>query len=349
LHSRNFNYLGSHTTLRDFANYSAVEGIYTGATIDEEYCPMHISFYPSEKMKSQYLTSTPSFAAVGAVFIFIFTSFVFILYDWTVERRQKMVMTSAEQSNAVLSTLFPTKVKQQVLDAETKDSKKTDAPTSEIEIRVSKPIADLYPDSTVLFCDIAGFTRWSSTRDPWQVFTLLETLYGEFDKIAKDRGVFKVETIGDSYVAVTGIPKPRKNHAVVMVRFARDILSRMKQVTVKLSTVIGADTDSLDLRVGLNSGATTAGVLRGDKSRFQLFGDTVNTASRMESLGVPGRIQCSQSTADLLVEEGKDAWLIEREDLINVKGKGLMQSYWITLSSGSNASGEIVVETENAS
>jgi class 3 adenylate cyclase len=76
----------------------------------------------------------------------------------------------------------------------------------------------------VLFADIAGFTAWASQRDPIQVFTLLETLYGAFDAIAEKRGVFKVETIGDCYVAVVGLPKPRKQHAVIMARFADDCL-----------------------------------------------------------------------------------------------------------------------------
>lgn len=87
----------------------------------------------------------------------------------------------------------------------------------------SKPIADLFPEATVYFADIAGFTAWSSSRDPVpQVSTLLETIYGEFDAIAKRRGVFKVETIGDCYLAVTGLPEPRKEHTSAMCRFAKD-------------------------------------------------------------------------------------------------------------------------------
>jgi hypothetical protein len=87
-------------------------------------------------------------------------------------------------------------------------------------------------------------------------------------------------------------------------------------------------TMNLALRFGLNSGPTTAGVLRGEKGRFQLFGDTVNTASRMESNGERNRIQVSQSTADLLIADGKQHWLTPRKDLVNAKGKGLLQTYW---------------------
>lgn len=132
-----------------------------------------------------------------------------------------------------------------------------------------------------------------------------------FDEIAAQRGVFKVETskcplemfgvtsnhcatkqsflhfllgrlsVGDCYVAATGLPEPQKDHALIMVRFARDCMFKLSFVTNKLAGELGDDTNTLQLRIGLHSGETTAGVLRGIKGRFQLFGDTVNTASRM--------------------------------------------------------------------
>src|SRR3569832_3009032 len=126
------------------------------------------------------------------------------------------------------------------------------------------------PETTVMFADIAGFTAWSSIREPTQVFTLLEALYGACDSIARKRGVFKVETIGDSYVAVCGLPLPRKDHAVVMARFARDCRNKMNELTRQLEKTLGPDTGDLRLRFGLNSGPVTAGVLRGEKSRFQV-------------------------------------------------------------------------------
>jgi len=103
----------------------------------------------------------------------------------------------------------------------------------------------------------------------------LETLYGAFDKIAKQYGIFKIETIGDSYVAVCGLPEPRKNHAVAMARFAFECIKKMKEKTQELELVLGPGTADLDLRIGFHSGPTIAGVLRGEKARFQLFGDTV--------------------------------------------------------------------------
>eukprot|EP00934_Nitzschia_sp_Nitz4_P002441 Nitzschia sp. Nitz4//scaffold68_size99682//91398//95434//NITZ4_004577-RA/size99682-snap-gene-0.6-mRNA-1//1//CDS//3329556632//2436//frame0 len=193
----------------------------------------------------------------------------------------------------------------------------------------SRPIADLFPNATVMFADIAGFTAWSSVRDPTQVFTLLEAIYAAFDQIAEQREVFKVETIGDCYVAVTGLPKPQEEHALIMVKFARDCMKTMQRLARSLEVELGPDTGDLCIRVGLNSGPVTAGVLRGQKSRFQLFGDTVNMASRMESNGLPNQIQCSQQTADLLKEADKGHWIRPRKDLVHAKGKGFVQTFWI--------------------
>jgi class 3 adenylate cyclase len=197
------------------------------------------------------------------------------------------------------------------------------------EFSLNKPIADLFPHTTVLFADIVGFTAWSSERAPEDVFVLLQTIYHAFDKIAKRRGVFKVETIGDCYVAVTGLPDPQPDHAVRMTKFARECMTKMTEVTKKLEVSLGPDTGDLCLRLGLNSGPVTAGVLQGEKSRFQLFGDTVNTASRMESTGDMNRVHLSKSTADLLIEAGKAYWVKARTDLVHAKGKGNVQTFWL--------------------
>lgn len=139
----------------------------------------------------------------------------------------------------------------------------------------SKPIADLFPQVTVLFADIAGFTSWSSVREPSQVFTLLESIFEAYDGIAKRHGIFKVETIGDCYVAAAGLPDPRADHAIVMCNFARKALHRMITVVRALDTYLGPGTSELSMRIGIHSGPIMAGVLRGEKTRFQLFGDTM--------------------------------------------------------------------------
>lgn len=123
-----------------------------------------------------------------------------------------------------------------------------------------------------------------------------------------------------------------------MVRFAKDCMESMTKLTQQLESVLGPDTADLQLRVGLHSGPVTAGVLRGEKGRFQLFGDTVNTASRMESNGKTGRIQASETTAKLLMAGGKEKWVEPRSDKIQAKGKGYLQTYWINIVSSSPGS-----------
>ena len=202
---------------------------------------------------------------------------------------------------------------------------------SDISVQNDQPIADLFPHCTVMFADISGFTAWSSTREPAQVFILLQTIYQRFDLIAKRRRVFKVETIGDSYIAVTGLPEPQIKHASIMARFAWDCLIQIGEITKELESTLGPDTAALSMRFGLHSGAVTAGVLKGDRARFQLFGDTVNTAARMESTGMTGRIQVSSATAEALKNDKKGSWLTARSDSVIAKGKGVMSTFWLAL------------------
>lgn len=159
---------------------------------------------------------------------------------------------------------------------------------------------------------------------------MLETLFYRFDEIAIRRRVFKVETVGDCYVAVTGLPDPRKDHAVIMARFARAILEKMEILTKDMERTLGPDTGDLSLRIGMHSGPVTGGVLRGERSRFQLFGDTMNTTARIEALGESGRIHISEDTAQLLVVAGKKRWVEKRNGQIEAKGKGLLVTYWLT-------------------
>jgi class 3 adenylate cyclase len=375
LHDPDYQHMRLQRNFTPSSQGQNVHSKYTGIPVDEEYCTFTVTMYPSTDMENQFISSNPIIIASFAVLIFLFTSMVFIIYDSKVEQRQNIVTNRAAKTSAVLSSLFPTAVRDKLLSQEDFDPRSNnndnfdvvprtmsqqenvqhkdvlgstdgmnmnqDLNDDKIDVgnnycalvkqKFASPIADLYPDTTVFFADIRGFTAWSSSRSPVDVFILLEALYSEFDKIAQRRKVFKVETIGDSYVAVAGLPEPMSQHATIMARFAEDVLLKMKHVVTELSTCFGPDTADLTLRVGLNSGPTTAGVIRGEKSRYQLFGDTVNTAARMESTGRPGMVQCSQKTADLLLKAGKVHWLTQREDVVFAKGKGDMTTYWIQI------------------
>ena len=180
-----------------------------------------------------------------------------------------------------------------------------------------------------MFADISGFTAWSSIREATQVFTLLEAIFQSFDVIANQLGVFKVETVGDCYVAVCGLPEVNTEHAIVMSRFARACVIKFQEVVQGLEMVLGPDTGELAIRIGLNSGPVTAGVIRGERARLQLFGDTVNTAARIESTGERSRIHLSEQTANLLKQAGYEGWVQPRRDVVSAKGKGRMKTFWL--------------------
>ncbi|KAL7572637.1 hypothetical protein ACA910_010388 [Epithemia clementina (nom. ined.)] len=358
-HDSKYDYLERSSTLQNLSDFYVGETLYSYVPLEQDTCPWTVRVFPSAKFEEEYKSANPITFTIVAALIFIFTTTVLVFYDRWVERRQHIVMESAVRSDAIVSSLFPSTVRERLYNEEQKERNNTNRQKAflshqdgnkmpDIEDVKSPPIADLFPEATVLFADLAGFTSWSSTRDPVQVFTLLETLYGAFDKAAKRSGVFKVETIGDCYVAVCGVPEPRRNHAVVMARFAAECRACMNTLTKELELTMGPDTGELLLRCGMHSGAVTAGVLRGEKSRFQLFGDTVNTAARMESTGVPNRLQVSQKTADLLRDAGKGEWLTARSDIVEAKGKGKLQTYWVEPGTGYARSHSRTTDTDQS-
>jgi hypothetical protein len=144
--------------------------------------------------------------------------------------------------------------------------------------------------------------------------------------------------VGDCYVAAAGVPELRKDHAVAMARFARDCLFKMKNVTTQLEKSLGPDTGDLGIRIGMHSGPVTAGVLRGERARFQLFGDTMNTTARIETTGMKNMIHLSEETAQLLKEAGKENWIRPREDMVIAKGKGELTTYWLNKADGPGTS-----------
>jgi class 3 adenylate cyclase len=320
-----------------------------GSESSAGHCDYTLSIYPSATYRRSFRSIGPLLISLVVAGIFVFTACIFGVYDHLVEKRQSKIVAAAKRTTEIIGSLFPKEVgKRLIEEAEKIDlAKNRQTPETKAQLKSfladgsaletgmsafkTKPIADLFPETTIMFADIVGFTAWSSMREPSQVFTLLENIYHEFDVIAKRRRVFKVETIGDCYVAVCGLPDPRKDHAIVMARFARDCLNKFLKSIKHLEVSLGPDTSDLGLRVGLNSGPVTAGVLRGERARFQLFGDTMNTTARVESTGMKNRIHTSRETADLLKGSGKGHWVTARDELVSAKGKGEMQTYFLEI------------------
>jgi len=177
-------------------------------------------------------------------------------------------------------------------------------------------IAETYPATTVLFADLAGFTPWAQRTDPERVVAFLDGLFSRFDEMAAEFGVEKIKTIGDGYMAVAGAPEPIEDHAAAAMSLALGMLRTLGEAQPAANT-------RLALRIGMASGKAIGGVIGQRRILFDLWGDTVNIASRMESSGVPGRVQVAASTRDLL----RDRYAFEERQSVDVKGVGRMTTY----------------------
>jgi guanylate cyclase len=179
-------------------------------------------------------------------------------------------------------------------------------------------IADRFESVTVLFTDIVGFTPLSAKLPARELVLLLDEIFSAFDRLADQHGLEKIKTIGDAYMAVGGLPEPTKDHAPRVARAALAMLEFIDRFSRERNL-------ALSVRVGLHSGEVAAGVIGRKKFSYDLWGDTVNTASRMESHGAPGRVHMSEPTRALLGDEFR----CSDRGPIQVKGKGEMRCYWL--------------------
>jgi hypothetical protein len=208
LHDKKYGNLAIKRKITELEEFSISESVYSGAPINEDFCPYTLYLYPSDEIKSAFVTNNAVIFMMVTLVVFGCLVVAFAIYDFKVERRQKKVLSSAVRSSEIVSSLFPSSVQDQLYPTlVSSDQHLRNLRVWPIQVGqgdqisaqiVGGPIAKLYPETTVMFADIKGFTEWSASREPTQVFHLLETLYGAFDQIAKMYGVFKVETIGVS-------------------------------------------------------------------------------------------------------------------------------------------------------
>jgi class 3 adenylate cyclase/NAD(P)-dependent dehydrogenase (short-subunit alcohol dehydrogenase family) len=184
-------------------------------------------------------------------------------------------------------------------------------------------IADYFEAVTVLFADIVNFTPMSARLAPQRVVEILDVVFTVFDGIADRHSLEKIKTIGDCYMMVGGLPEAMPDHADAVARAALDIQKALMSISHDQSI-------SLSVRIGMHTGSVVAGVIGRHKFIYDLWGDTVNTASRMESHGVANKIQCTKEVVDAL----GDRYVFEPRGEIDVKGKGLMQTYFLVTSRG---------------
>ncbi|MBI5908347.1 MAG: adenylate/guanylate cyclase domain-containing protein [Betaproteobacteria bacterium] len=184
-------------------------------------------------------------------------------------------------------------------------------------------IADHFDAASILFADVVNFTPMSATMTPTELVELLNEVFSYFDSLVEKYGLEKIKTIGDCYMVASGVPRPRADHAQVLTRMALEMRDYVRQHEFRER--------SLAFRIGLNSGAVVAGVIGRKKFIYDLWGDAVNTASRMESHGQGGNIQITRATHNLV----KDDFMCEPRGTVNIKGKGEME-VWFVVGQKSN-------------
>jgi adenylate cyclase len=182
----------------------------------------------------------------------------------------------------------------------------------------TRPIADHFSSASILFADVVDFTPWSERLEPEEVVGHLDLLFTHFDGLAERYGLEKIKTIGDCYMVAAGVPTPRADHAHALALVALEMLAALRE-DEELAQL------RLELRIGINSGPVIAGVIGRKRFLYDLWGDAVNTASRMESHGTPGRIQITRATFDLLADEFE----CEPRGTIVVKGKGEIEAWYL--------------------
>jgi guanylate cyclase len=261
-----------------------------------------------------WLTRTVVPADVPIVLFFVLTIVVVGLLAWLplaffVEARRRLVaeldarnldlQRERQRSEALLLTILPDGIAARLKDGE-------------------HPIADRYREVAVLFADIADFTPTAQQMDPGEVISGLNHIFSQFDRLAATLGLEKVKTIGDAYMAVAGAPQPCPDG---VERIARMALA-MRDLTAELT--FGGK--PLRMRIGIDVGPVVAGVIGESRFIWDLYGDVVNTAARMESHGVPGEIQLTERVRARL----PDGFPVRERGLIDVKGKGAMRTYLLT-------------------
>ena len=182
-----------------------------------------------------------------------------------------------------------------------------------------KTIADSFEEVTVFFSDIVGFTALSQQVSAEKLVGLLNSIFSQFDQLARKHGLEKIKTMGDSYMAVAGAPLKQDNHAERAALFALDVAEMMHEYRTQAG-------GQIEIRIGLHSGSVVAGIIGENKLAYDLWGDAVNTASRMESDGETGKIHVSEN---FVKSVGNSNFRFTERGAMEIKGKGMMKTYFL--------------------
>lgn len=257
-------------------------------------------FLPFNAMLVPPATLIANFVVSAAVTIAILFAVVFYAVR-AIARAEAAAEREFARSEALLTNILPPAI------------------AARLKLAAEPVIADSHDEASILFADMAGFTARAADTLPVKLVLFLNDLFTAFDQLVERYGLEKIKTSGDAYMVVSGVPEPRPDHAEALARLALDMRTAV--------TAIAASSGrALSIRVGISSGPVVAGVVGTKKFFYDVWGDTVNVASRMESTGEPGRIQVSETAHALLHE----TFELEARGEIEVKGKGRMKTWFLT-------------------
>jgi adenylate cyclase len=217
-----------------------------------------------------------------------------------ITRAERAIEAEYNRSESLLANILPTTIAQRLKD-----------PSRSI-------VADKYDDASVLFADIAGFTRRASDTAPTDLVRFLDRLYTQLDGLVDRHGLEKIKTSGDSYMVVSGVPEPRPDHVEALAGLALDMADAVAELTDSRGRAV-------PLRIGMAAGPVVAGVVGARKFFYDVWGDAVNVAARMETTDVEGRIQVPQDVYERL----KHGFVLEERGDVDVKGKGVMHTWYL--------------------
>ncbi|ETX03262.1 adenylate/guanylate cyclase domain-containing protein [Candidatus Entotheonella palauensis] len=254
-----------------------------------------------DALRSQILVFAAGLGLILAILASYAARQVSSMYEQIIEGQNKQLQIERDKSDKLLLNIMPQDIAEELKENHT-------------------TLPRQYPSVSVLFADLVGFTDFSANLAPECLVAVLNRIFNDFDELSFKYGLEKIKTIGDCYMVCAGVPKANAKHAQQISNMALEMLTKMQEINHDL----GLD---LQLRIGIHSGETVAGVIGKAKFAYDMWGDTVNTASRMESTGIPGKIQISSATYQLLHDQG---YLFEKRDEIDVKGKGKMKTFFLT-------------------
>ncbi len=262
-----------------------------------------ISSHENSESITSEISKLKTYITIGAFFLGLFLAIPISFaarrvgrqYEKQIEKKNVQLSEERQKSDRLLLNILPESIAERMKNNE-------------------KIIVDHFSEVTVLFCDIVNFTAFSSHNSPEKIVDALNQVFSEFDKLTQKYRIEKIKTIGDAYMAVCGAPEPAQDHAQRMASMALEMIGVIKKIDLKL-----------DVRIGLHCGEVVAGVIGTAKFSYDLWGNTVNVASRMESHGETGKIHCSET----LYETLKEHFEFRDRGMVNIKGKGELSTYFL--------------------